>query len=593
MLTTHKKPLTNFRFPFFPLIRRMFPLIRCQVHHLDPRAMYSITLEFVQLGSHRWKYLNGAWVAGGKSEPPPAQMQTFYIHPDSPNFGSHWTKEVVCFTKVKLTNKPTSVSGQVVLNSLHKYQPRIHIVRIDSQTLNNQLIESRLLLPPMGELSVPLDDSNGEEDCLSRSSRELCSSPSKSSCRSSDKIVTFTFPETQFIAVTAYQNEDVSFKERIWWDQSIIFHVLFFVVQQVTHLKIKYNPFAKAFQDIREKPNMSSYSTYTHSNSNGRNDGGTSPRPETSYNTHSIYPSPQFFSLSVNNALGTPTSDLGGSSVNEGNFDSLHQQQSFLGHFSGEPPPPPPSSSLSYSRSSPLTCCVTSPPPPPPPHPQPFTPYFSSATTPPSLHSSQAANSYSQPSPQQQFNRHFAQSPTSCSLSSSSPPLTTRGNSNFHPNHQQTSGVTPYYHHYYNLLSDYSSSYTNHPASPAVLSSSATATPTHLYTPSATCQALYTPNNVDSHTSVPPPFPTSSNSGVSTLTRLLTTPTLNNTDHQGSSASSSMIITNNQLPSEESNENNGKQSFKSKPSTKSKTSTNSATSKTSNKKLKRSLDTGE
>lgn len=91
----------------------MFPLIRCQIGGLEPQAMYSIALEFVQMGTHRWKYLNGAWVAGGKSEPPPQQLQTFYMHPDSPNFGAHWMKEVVSFTKVKLTNKPTIHSGQV------------------------------------------------------------------------------------------------------------------------------------------------------------------------------------------------------------------------------------------------------------------------------------------------------------------------------------------------------------------------------------------------------------------------------------------------------------------------------------------------
>ena len=66
-----------------------------------------------------------------------------------------------------------------MLNSLHKYEPRIHIVKVEasgSKQSSNQLIR------------------------------------------------TFNFPSTQFIAVTAYQNEDV------------------------TGLKIKHNPFAKAFQ---------------------------------------------------------------------------------------------------------------------------------------------------------------------------------------------------------------------------------------------------------------------------------------------------------------------------------------------------------
>lgn len=49
-----------------------------------------------------------------------------------------------------------------MLNSLHKYQPRIHIIRVGA---------------PEGERTIS----------------------------------THTFPETQFIAVTAYQNEEVSY----------------------------------------------------------------------------------------------------------------------------------------------------------------------------------------------------------------------------------------------------------------------------------------------------------------------------------------------------------------------------------------------
>ena len=58
----------------------------------------------------RWKYVNGEWVPGGKAESPPTQA--IYIHPESPNFGAHWTKDIVSFHKVKLTNK-TNGNGQV------------------------------------------------------------------------------------------------------------------------------------------------------------------------------------------------------------------------------------------------------------------------------------------------------------------------------------------------------------------------------------------------------------------------------------------------------------------------------------------------
>lgn len=142
--------------------RRMFPVIKISLNNLDPRAMYSIAIEFVQMESHRWKYVNGEWAPGGKSEP--SSTKSLYVHPEAPNFGAHWMKDSISFSKAKLTNKPTNQSGQVVLNSLHKYQPKIHIVKVSTN-----------------------------DKPFQRGSVE-----------------SFQFPETQFIAVTAYQNENVS-----------------------------------------------------------------------------------------------------------------------------------------------------------------------------------------------------------------------------------------------------------------------------------------------------------------------------------------------------------------------------------------------
>ncbi|KAG8444495.1 hypothetical protein GDO86_009599 [Hymenochirus boettgeri] len=155
--------------------RRMFPVLKVNVSGLDPNAMYTILLDFVAADNHRWKYVNGEWVPGGKPEP--QAPSCVYIHPDSPNFGAHWMKDPVSFSKVKLTNKMNG-GGQIMLNSLHKYEPRIHIVRVGG---TQRMITSH------------------------------------------------SFPETQFIAVTAYQNEEI------------------------TALKIKHNPFAKAFLDAKER----------------------------------------------------------------------------------------------------------------------------------------------------------------------------------------------------------------------------------------------------------------------------------------------------------------------------------------------------
>lgn len=90
--------------------RRMFPVLRASVSGLDPNAMYSVLLDFVAADNNRWKYVNGEWVPGGKPEP--QSPSCVYIHPDSPNFGAHWMKAPVSFSKVKLSNKLNG-GGQV------------------------------------------------------------------------------------------------------------------------------------------------------------------------------------------------------------------------------------------------------------------------------------------------------------------------------------------------------------------------------------------------------------------------------------------------------------------------------------------------
>ena len=100
-----------------------------------------------------------ALVSGGKSEPAP--RSALYTHPDSPNYGSHWSKEPVSFQRVKLTNKVCS-KGKIMLNSLHKYEPRIHVVKVDNSQGSGGSNQQQL-------------------------------------------VQTFAFPTTQFIAVTAYQ----------------------------------------------------------------------------------------------------------------------------------------------------------------------------------------------------------------------------------------------------------------------------------------------------------------------------------------------------------------------------------------------------
>lgn len=65
--------------------------------------MYSVSMDFVQQGSQRWKYTEGGWSPAGKAEAQP--LPATYLHNKSPHYGHFWMKEPVDFAKIKVTNK--------------------------------------------------------------------------------------------------------------------------------------------------------------------------------------------------------------------------------------------------------------------------------------------------------------------------------------------------------------------------------------------------------------------------------------------------------------------------------------------------------
>jgi len=138
--------------------RRMFPTFKVTLEGLDPHAKYILLMDLVPLDDCRYKYHNSEWVVTGKAEPHmPGRL---CIHPDSPASGAHWMKQPVSFHKLKLTNNNLDQNGHIILNSMHKYQPRIHVVQA------NDIFTMRW-----------------------------------------NSFNTYAFDETVFIAVTAYQNQ--------------------------------------------------------------------------------------------------------------------------------------------------------------------------------------------------------------------------------------------------------------------------------------------------------------------------------------------------------------------------------------------------
>ncbi|XP_076874721.1 T-box transcription factor TBX18 [Brachyhypopomus gauderio] len=165
--------------------RRMFPAMRVKITGLDPHQQYYIAMDIIPVDNKRYRYVyhSSKWmVAGNADSPVPPRV---YIHPDSPASGETWMRQVISFDKLKLTNNELDDQGHIILHSMHKYQPRVHVIRKEC----------------------------GEE-----------LSPVKA-IPTGDGVRAFSFTETVFTTVTAYQN------------------------QQITRLKIDRNPFAKGFRD--------------------------------------------------------------------------------------------------------------------------------------------------------------------------------------------------------------------------------------------------------------------------------------------------------------------------------------------------------
>ncbi|KAJ8275786.1 hypothetical protein COCON_G00075380 [Conger conger] len=141
--------------------RRMFPACKVSVTGLNPKTKYVLMMDMVPFDDNKYKWTKDRWEVNGVTEP--HLPNRFFIHPDSPALGERWMQYPVSFHKLKLTNNTLNTNGLVILHSMHKYQPRLHI--------------------------LPTPDP--------------CSPLSRGYLR-------FTFPEAAFIAATAYQNPQIT-----------------------------------------------------------------------------------------------------------------------------------------------------------------------------------------------------------------------------------------------------------------------------------------------------------------------------------------------------------------------------------------------
>ena len=96
----------------------MFPGFSVALSGLKPKAKYTMKIEVVLADNHRFKFLNGRWLAVGNAEP--QSLSETYLHPDSPNSGAFWMRHGVSFRKLKITNNKERPGTNVsVLKFVH------------------------------------------------------------------------------------------------------------------------------------------------------------------------------------------------------------------------------------------------------------------------------------------------------------------------------------------------------------------------------------------------------------------------------------------------------------------------------------------
>ncbi|GMR42142.1 hypothetical protein PMAYCL1PPCAC_12337, partial [Pristionchus mayeri] len=208
--------------------RKMFPKIEYVIEGLDENQYYSLFLHIERIDDNRYKYVSGEWLTCGKVDTEDKEKKE--KTQDGVLMGSAWMRSPICFDRVKITNNAGDSSpSNICLTSMCKYRPVLSIFKMDS----------------------PIQSS------------------------SSDAGQQFILPITEFVAVTAYQNNSI------------------------TQLKIANNPFAKGFREGGAVDRKRSSSSPSNEPSPKRS---PSSLPSTPTSTPSSFLLPSF-----HNSMNTPS----------------------------------------------------------------------------------------------------------------------------------------------------------------------------------------------------------------------------------------------------------------------------------------------
>ncbi|KAJ8342898.1 hypothetical protein SKAU_G00328260 [Synaphobranchus kaupii] len=212
--------------------RRMFPACKVSVTGLNPNTKYVLMMDMVPFDDNKYKWNKDKWEVNGVTEP--HLPNRFFIHPDSPALGGQVDAVPSLFPQAQAHQQ----------HPQHQWHAELRTTNVHSEDRSVGLIDAAHL------------------KCASTAFLVSHRCPHIVYCRPltpcsplSGGYLRFTFPEAAFIAVTAYQNPEI------------------------TKLKIDNNPFAKGFRDhglnskrqrerpvqnSRKQPVESSHETETH-----------------------------------------------------------------------------------------------------------------------------------------------------------------------------------------------------------------------------------------------------------------------------------------------------------------------------------------
>ena len=107
-----------FRDKMFYFFRSLFPVVSLKLSGLLPTEEYSLTLNFVNADSAKYRYspIKNRWLQWSTAPPDTTASigRRLYEHPNSPAVGAYWTTGMVMFDKLRLTNNFSKAEKHMV-----------------------------------------------------------------------------------------------------------------------------------------------------------------------------------------------------------------------------------------------------------------------------------------------------------------------------------------------------------------------------------------------------------------------------------------------------------------------------------------------